>query len=309
MTQNLLPRAAGRCSLWGVLGLLGIVGCGHTWDTVTSRDFKMRDLWSTPDPVVVLRESSDNYKRARAYSALHEPLAHGGDQHTQDYYFNLLQQAAVKDLDPLCRLSAIRTLGTYKDPRAVKVLEAVFHQDLKFTGEINSHIKQQVLASLEQTGSPEAAQLFINVARQPAGTKESPVEAQRILDERLTAIRALAKFPQANTTETLVAILEKEKDVALRARANESLKTITKKDLDPDAKVWREYLATGRAPEPQGMFARVMPRPSTPGPVIQADGQNQAGFFQRMGEKMGVVPMSQDGIQQIQGTPPPTFPQ
>ena len=35
-------------------------------DTVTSRDFKMKDLWSKPpDPDTVLRESSDGAKRAR----------------------------------------------------------------------------------------------------------------------------------------------------------------------------------------------------------------------------------------------------
>ena len=118
------------------------------------------------------------------------------------------------------------------------------------SAENNAFIRQQVLTSLQTSAPAEAKQLFIQAALQPNGSLTGACSADRmeILDERLCAVRALGKYPQADALDTLVKLLESEKDIAIRKCAHESLVAVTKKDIPLDGKAWREYVATGREP-------------------------------------------------------------
>jgi hypothetical protein len=235
-----------RPVIWFALAALATGGCAGLWDEITSRNRDLKGYFSHPDPMAVLRSSSDGAKRARALAALREPLNHGGTPEQEEEFYNILTRAALADRDPLCRLAAIRSLGHCHNPRAVKILEEAFVQQLPFPAEYNSIIRQQALTSLEDTGVSEARLLLVRVASQPEGTGAF-AEKQQVLDERLTAIRGLAKFKQYDVTEALVHVLEPDKDgklqdIALRDRANQSLHSITGKRLPPDPKIWKELL-------------------------------------------------------------------
>jgi hypothetical protein len=254
------PSGCRRFWWVGVL-VLGVCGCANFWDDVTSHNFKMKDLWTKEDPLIVLRDSNDGAKRGKALARLVEPAQHGGNHEEQELYIKILTKAATEDRDPLCRLGAIQALGTYRDPRAARVLEDVYQQRLPFTSEHNTVIRQQALAAVVQTGNPDSRSLLIRVARSPSGPAESSLmDRQQTQDERLTAIRGLAKSSQYDSIETLVYIMETEKDVALHDRAYESLKGATGKKLPDDPKVWRNLMQNphmAQQPEPS-MLERVM---------------------------------------------------
>jgi hypothetical protein len=255
-----ISRRAGmipwRC-WWGVL-ILGASGCATSWDDVTSHNFHVKDLWTKEEPLVVLRDSNDGHKRSQALAKLVEPAAKSTEEH--ELYIKILTKAASEDRDPLCRLGAIRALGTYKDARAARVLEDVYQQRLPFTPDHNTVIRQQALACLVQTGNPDSRSLLIRVARSPNGPAESSLaDRQQTQDERLTAIRGLAKYGQIDSIETLVYVLEKEKDVALHGCAYESLKIATGKNLPDDAKAWRDMMQNPQlAHQEPNILERVM---------------------------------------------------
>lgn len=217
--------------------LLLPAGCGihGFWDTVTSRDLTWGEkLWARDQPLETIRSSSDGAKRGKALAKLRDP----GDGQTRDVYLQVLTATALGDTEPMCRLGAIRALGSYKDPRAVDVLEQVYQQRLPFIPEHTSIIRQQTLAALEEIGIPEAREMLIVAAKQP-GSQGSSLERQQIIDERLQAIRALRKFKQYDSADALMYVLETEKDVALRHRAAESLQELTGRNLGADAVAWR----------------------------------------------------------------------
>jgi HEAT repeat protein len=218
--------------------LLLPAGCGvhNFWDTVTSRDLTWHEkLWAREDPLETVRLSSDGAKRGKALAKLRDPR----DQATRESYLQILTTAALDDAEPMCRLGAIRALGSYRDPRAVRVLEQVYQARLPFIPEHTSIIRQQTLAALEEIGIPEARETLVLAAKQP-GSQGSSLERQQIIDERLQAIRALRRFKDYASADALMHVLETEKDVALRHRATESLQELTGKNLPAEARAWRE---------------------------------------------------------------------
>ncbi len=235
----------------GALAAVNLCGCmTTTWDDLTSREFKVSSLWTAaPPPLLVIEKSSDGYARAKAFNKLDET----NNRDLMEKNLQMLQAGAVNDRDPLCRLAALRTLGRYKDPRAAKILTEVYLGNPGMSAENNALIRQQALTSLQSNSPVEARQLFIQAARQPSGSLTGAAQRDRmeILDERLTAIRALGKYPQPDSVDTLVKLLETEKDSAIRKCAHESLVTATKKDIPPDGKAWREFVSTGREPARQ----------------------------------------------------------
>lgn len=259
----------------GAALLVGACGCAGFWDEVSSREFEFKNLWTKPEPLVVLRDSTDYGRKGEALSRLKEPIRHGGTATEQELCIQILTRAAVNESpgqpeplsrDPYCRLCAIRTLGEYRDPRAVQVLEKAYLDAHPFTPEMNAMLRQQALASLELTGNPEARHILVRAARQPSATAvSSQTERQYILDEKLAAVRALAKYPQSDCVDTLIYILENEKDVAVRHCAHNSLKTVTHKNLPEDAKAWRDLQTRGDVtPATPSMVERVtgwLPRP------------------------------------------------
>jgi hypothetical protein len=220
-------------------------GCANFWDEVTSRDFEPKNLFVKPNPLDVLAHSNDGSKRAQALRSLREPLQYGGSQKDQDVFVEILTTAATADRQPLCRLAAIKALGHFKDPRAVEALRNAYLEAKPFAPETNTIIGQQALVALGQTGSPAARDLLVRVAGEPPKTADSSEqEKQQAMDLRLTAVRALAnpKFSHYEVTDTLVKVLQTEKDVAMRDRAHESLQVVTGKKLPPDARAWEDLL-------------------------------------------------------------------
>lgn len=251
------------------VALLGAGGCVTVWDELTSRERDMNYIFRRPDPLIVLRDSTDNARKAEALSRLKEPTSRGGTREEQELCIKVLARAALNEgqgdyepmsRDPLCRLSAIRVLGEYKDPRAVAILEKAYLDSQPFTPELNAVIRQHCLVALEKTGNPDARHILIRAARQPnASPVSSLAERQQVLDEKLAAVRALGNYSQSDSVETLVYLLETDKDVAIRHCAHGSLKSATKKDLPADPKAWRDLLTRGpeAAPAEPNMIQRV----------------------------------------------------
>src|SRR5262249_33427990 len=72
------------------LASLGLWGCAGFGDEVTSRNFHVQALFVKPDPLVVLRDSSDGDERAKALRALQEPKQNGGTDEEQDALVKIL---------------------------------------------------------------------------------------------------------------------------------------------------------------------------------------------------------------------------
>src|SRR5947209_12419873 len=93
-----------RSRAWALTALaaLCLAGCAGVWDDVTSRDFSVGGLFSKPNPMLVLRDSSDGDKRAKAFRALREPKQSGGTDQEQDAVVKILTTAAASEKQPLC---------------------------------------------------------------------------------------------------------------------------------------------------------------------------------------------------------------
>src|SRR5207237_1024580 len=190
----------------GWLGSVGFAfcliasGCAGFWDDVTSRDFTWNTMFTKPNPLLVLRDSSDGDKRAKALRALHEPKQSGGSDAEQDAVLNILNTAAATEKQPLCRLAAIESLGHFKDPRAVKGLTEAFYNAGAFSQETATVIRCQALTALGETRNPIAVELLARVVREPPG-EGTDLEKQQTLDVRIAAARALGKFSHYQATE------------------------------------------------------------------------------------------------------------
>jgi HEAT repeat protein len=263
----------------GLLLALAPAGCSGFWEDVTSHEFELKSLYtSPPDPLVVLSQDKDGDHRRKALLRLQEPKTHGGTDQQQEVVLNLLADIATKDPQPLCRLAAIKTLGTFKDPRAAQKLEAAYFAADRsrpddsltvrqvaaisvanhFTPETANLIKVQSIQAMGDTGSDAVLAHLVTVVRQPTG-EGSDLERPANLDERIAAARALGHFSQAQATEALLKVLETDRDVALRDRAAESLQKITGKNLPADFKAWNDFLhppggAAPPAPKPKPWF-------------------------------------------------------
>src|SRR5437660_4147494 len=90
------------------------------------RDWSYIHGFGKPHPLTVVRDSPDGARRAQALCELKEPLQNGGNAQDQEAYLKVLDVTATTDIEPLCRLSAIRTLGKFHDPRAARILEEVY---------------------------------------------------------------------------------------------------------------------------------------------------------------------------------------
>jgi hypothetical protein len=215
---------AGRLSALA-LGF-GLTGCaGPTfWDDVTSRDFHFKSVFSSgPEPLAILKESTDGDARAKAFAALKEPKASGGGDAQQDEAMKLLTTAAVSDPQPLCRGAAIRTLGRFRDPRAVPALVQAYDAAGTLPNEVAGPIQGQALTALGETRQPAAVNFLVQVAGKPTPAETTDRERQVARDNRLAAVRALRNFdgsPEA--IETAGRLAESERDVALRDRARET---------------------------------------------------------------------------------------
>lgn len=226
-----------------VSGTLTLAGCGF-WDEFRSRDYSVKAFFVKENPLIVLRDSTDGTKRARAYAELREPKLNGGTQEDQDTVVRILVAAVSTEPQAWCRLKAIEALGTFKDPRAVQGLKEAYYKAETFIPETRTVIRRQALVALGRIGNPEAVDLLVSVVQAPPPEPSANSEQDKLyyLDERLAAAEALANFKQFQGTEALLAILKTEKDPALRNQAHFSLEVATGKKLPPDAKAWDDLL-------------------------------------------------------------------
>jgi HEAT repeat protein len=219
-------------------------GCAGFWDDVTSRDFTFDSLFNKPNPMVVLRDSPDGDKRAKALQALREPSQNGGTDADQDAVVKILIAAATADKQPLCRLAAIESLSHFKDPRAVPGLKEAFYNANSFLPDTATVVRCRALAALGETGSPDAMELLVRVVKEPQA-EGSETDKQQALDVRIAAARALSHYNQQPALTALVQVLRTEKDVALRDRAHEALQTATGRYLAADDKAWEDVTKPG----------------------------------------------------------------
>jgi hypothetical protein len=217
--------------------LLGLAG-GCTFCQDIKDEWKYR--YTKPDALAALKSDNGN-ERVWGLRYLEEPLRHGSTQEKQELYVKILTDVATRDRDPLCRMQAVRTLGGYKDPRAVKALEDAYDKARAFPPDTATVLREQVLTSLGQTGNAEARGLLVLVAR--AGAREDTQEERmQTLDLRLCALKGLGHFKQSDVAETLHQVMATEKDVSLRDRAYLSLEEATGQHLPPDPAKWDRYL-------------------------------------------------------------------
>jgi len=251
-----------RRVIGAALTALVVSGCANFWDDVTSRDFHFGEFVRKPNPFLVLRDSDDGNKRARAFRSLEEPKQHGGSDRDQDAVVNILTAAATTEPHPLCRLGAIEALGHFQDPRAVAALQEAYFNAGNFpkdkaasgageglfggsavSSSLVLQIKCQALSSLGQTGNPEAVPFLVKLLNSPPASKETAEgERQQTMDERIAAARGLGNFNDYKAIEALVHVLQTDKDVALLDRAHDSLEACTGRKFPPDVQDWGPIL-------------------------------------------------------------------
>jgi HEAT repeat protein len=235
----------------GAWATLGLGGCADLWDEVTSRDRDLKTLVVKPDPLVVLRDSSDGDKRAKAFAVLREPKQAGGSDRDQEFVLEVLTRAAESEPHFVARLAAVRKLGEFQDPRAVPALVEAYYKAGAYRPDKQkeSLLRCQALTSLGDVGHPSGMELLVRVLRQ--GPVEGPEQdRQMALDERMAAARALARFRAYPAADVLAEVLRNEKDVALRACAHESLQACTGAALPADGQAWEDYLRAEKGKNP-----------------------------------------------------------
>jgi HEAT repeat protein len=129
-----------------------------------------------------------------------------------------------------------------------------------FTPEDVTAIQCRSLEALGEGRSPAGLTLLCEVAATPIARAESK-ETHDLLNPlgegvnreavRVAAVRALGNYRgDRQAAETLIRILQNEKDVVLRSRAYESLVNVTGERLPPDAQVWQDWISRGRPAQP-----------------------------------------------------------
>lgn len=267
-----------------VAGTGGLTGCAGTYDMLTSQRFRERPfatLFSSDDPVWVLENVNDGDERVRAMRRLSEPSS----ANQRDKVIEILSSSATTDRQPMIRLAAIGALSDFEDPRASQILVSAYNNaphenpqqknDIQPAGGLNLRGSQSgftpdtvlsiqclVLESLSKHRSPDSLKLLCDVAlngpKLPAKSKVEPMGYKDPLapesglntedgrDVRLAAIRALRTYErETQAIQTLIEVLKRERDVALRSRAHESLTLITGQDFPADAAVWNEWVTKG----------------------------------------------------------------
>jgi HEAT repeats len=292
-----------------VLMALSITGCANFWDEVTSRDFKVKNLFVEPDPLLVLQTSTDGDMRAKALRSLKEPISHGGTQTDQDEIMKLLTAAAVSDKQPVCRLAAMQTLGRFKDPRAATALVDSFYRAESFAPDTITMLRCHALKSLGETGNVTAMDLLVKVMREPR-SDGTEVERQNAMDVRLAAARALGNYSNPESEGALFQVMRTEKDIGLRMCAYESLRATTGKKMPLESKDWDSMPQfAGIVLTPAGSSTPVVAQTKTESAPVAALSKPESTLTPvTMGQPSLAIPSTNQPIIQPMSATPPTLP-
>src|SRR5580700_9269726 len=156
------------------LAVVGIslvaMGCGMN-DQVMRWNFK--DIGNHPDPMTVLRTSTDGDERAKAMYGLKEPKRNGGNDAVQDEAIQILTDAAINDPRALCRIAGVSALGRFEDPRATKVILVAYYGSSAFTSDQANAVRLAAMTALGHKKSPDALSLVARAAAAPAAPVQS----------------------------------------------------------------------------------------------------------------------------------------
>jgi HEAT repeat protein len=267
------------------------VGCAGTWEAVSARKFReapLKSMFSSEEPISVLRNKVDGNERADAMRRLKEPTASGKSPAEQDEAMQILWTAATTDPSPIVRVAAIDALGRFTDPRAVGLLKDAYEKadgvpsdpaklattDLTQVASVDdiamlaptgfepsfvATLRQRTITALAGKPSPEAVAFVAKVAT----TAPSATEQQQLdRDVRSAAVRGLGQMRSPEAVTALATVLKQEagRDVVLAQNAHEGLKTLTGKDLPADPDKWQAVIQTGGAtvePKPTNLIEQM----------------------------------------------------
>jgi hypothetical protein len=254
----------------------------HYWDA------PIHNMFHADEPTEVLRKNQEADARSKAMLAIKEPKRNGGTDAEQDEMLQLLATAATSDKQPYCRMCALKTLGSWEDPRTAQIILAAYQnapnespldkttpetgvvqagRRTRSLGPVSSYtadliitIRCQALESLGKKRTAEGLALLCQVASTPAkrDVKSSDLDmltpgnsGQDQQDLRLAAIRALANFKgDIDAAQTLYRVMKSERDAGLKSRAYLSLVEVTGQSYKPDAPEWPPYLHINDSPPP-----------------------------------------------------------
>lgn len=229
-------RATGFRIVGAGLCCAGLAGCAGFWDEVTSRDFDVRNIVSPPDPMTVLKTSTDGDARAKAFRRLEEPRRRGGSEADQEEVVKLLSATAISDPQPICRMAAIATLGRFQDPRTVAALAGAYESADQLVPDVACMVRCQTLQAMGETKQPTAVEFLTEIAKKPSRSDVTERERGQGRDIRLAAVRSLQNFPGSPVAADAVAgIARQDKDVAIRDRARETYEVVTGKPVANEA--------------------------------------------------------------------------
>jgi HEAT repeat protein len=242
---------------------LPVVGCAGVWDEVTSKDFHVKALFTKPDPFVVLQESREGDRRAKAYRALGESERYTGEDRAR--VLDILCKAASQEKQFYCRAAAIEALGHYQEPQAVSGLTQAFYSAATFPGDQASRLQMQAVTAMGKTGQPQAQEFLAVVVKDRPTIEGTEHEKQLVLDVRLAATRALGNYSDQSTLEILQAVLKSERDVAMRDCARLALKDAKGENHWFDPQALGNMIVGGKSREEEEIELVGAP-PSTPSP-------------------------------------------
>lgn len=279
-----------RLVCWFAVSAAAVCGCAGTWERVSSHQFRdapFKAMFTSEDPMTVLRTKVEGGDRAAAMRRLKEPLAAGLSEPEQDEALQILSTAATSDPSPVVRTAAIDALGRFKDPRAVPILIAAYHQadgvpsdparaaggvqqaaafrtadatdPLSLLGPVGfeqpfvTTLRSRSVSALANTNSPEAVAFLARVAAPGTEKSAKPDAEPTDRDVRSAAVKGLGKMRSPAAVTALARVLKDEAghDVVLAQNAHTGLKELTGRNLPADPEQWDQLIQTGVTVQPE----------------------------------------------------------
>jgi HEAT repeat protein len=186
----------------------------------------------TPEQLLNIKTPQDRHKE------LVELAKDAGDKSPaeQERIVAELAKEIQHEEDAMMRRQILRTLGEYRTPLAMAILEA----GLKDT---DLEVRRVACNSIGTQGGPQAVQALTYVFN-------SDTEK----DVRIAAVKALGQTADKAAMTPLAEALV-DPNPAIQFRAQESLRTVSGRDYGNNVQAWREYAKTGNTTAEEISFA------------------------------------------------------